>query len=116
MLNRSLLIRAPVDLCGGAGIESSSGNHQGLDWESKVGGVLGWGTSVGVKGKRPEIPGEEARNAWLIFSTPEHQSYVVENKSEEEDEEEKKKIKPECGGLKWHARSTGLNTWHIIQP
>lgn len=41
MLNGSLLIRAPVDLSGGAGIESSSGNHQGLDWESRVGGVLG---------------------------------------------------------------------------
>lgn len=41
MLNRSLLIHAPVDLCGGAGIESSSDNHQGLDWESRVGDVLG---------------------------------------------------------------------------
>lgn len=30
MLNRSLLIHAPVDLCGGAGIESSSDNHQRL--------------------------------------------------------------------------------------
>ena len=79
-----------MDLCFGAGIESSSDNHQGLDWESRVGDVLGWGTSVWAKGKRLEIPGEEARNAWLIFSTPEHQSYVVENKYEEEDEEEKK--------------------------
>lgn len=79
-----------MDLCGGAGIESSSGNHRGLGWESRVRGVLGWGTIVWAKGKRLEIPGEEARNAWLIFSTPEHQSYVVENKSEDEEEGEKK--------------------------
>ena len=37
----------------------------------------------------------------MIFSTPEHQSYVVENKSEEEEEGERKNnTKTECGGLK----------------
>lgn len=72
--------------------------------ENRMEAVLGWGNSVS-KGERLEIPGEEVRNSWLTFSTLGHAAYVMGNTLGEE-----KKIRPQCGGLKHHAKHTGLNT------